>query len=679
LPPVGTGLLVLGVAALVVTAALLASLLRIRSPAQFVLATYVLGWAMLATASLALSVPGWLTRPGLLAALLVMTVVGFGAWRVGGAPAPPLHRRHVVALVDALRDPILAGLACVLALGFAYVAALTVFTPQNDGDPLVYQLARAALWRQEHRITVFDVSFDPRLDGNPILAEIGQLATMLVAGSDRYVGIGQLASAAALSVGVYALGRHVLHDRRAALFGALVVPMLPVVALQAFGAGNDLVVASFVVAAAAFGVGRSSAELALLGLAVALAVATKFTAPLLLPALGAVVVAAAPRRAPASIAVMLAGCLAGAGWYVANLVRTGDLDGGLAESGDQEPQSGLGDAAFTLSRLVLDSIDGSGVIGAWEAAFVVAAAALAVVLLRAGVRVPVVVAATALVALTPLVMSLVGRAIATLLAAGWERIGNPTEADVIRDWSMSRVANGYESWFGPIAAVAVVSILVVAVRQNRRHAAPAVAIAIAAAPIVTLVLVGALLAYDPSRGRFLVAAMAMGCSLWGVALRVRWLAAAVSCLVAVAFGLVLVNAQGKPSRLQAGDYAHVAPIWTLARWEAQTLLRPSPPERAEANTIRFVEENVPGDARVALALRRNAFVFPYFGPRLQRRIELLDDGDRPSQLADWMVVAPGATPRACRADWSRAFGAGGWSVWRRSRSAPCDRPAHLAP
>lgn len=75
---------------------------------------------------------------------------------------------------------------------------------------------------------------------------------MVLAGSVRYVALGQLAAVAALSLGAYCLGRRIGLGPRGALFGALVAPTLPVITLQSWTAGNDIVLGSFVVAAAVF-------------------------------------------------------------------------------------------------------------------------------------------------------------------------------------------------------------------------------------------------------------------------------------------------------------------------------------------------------------------------------------------------------------------------------------------
>src|SRR5206468_2571294 len=91
-------------------------------------------------------------------------------------------------------------------------------------------------------------------------------------------------------------------------FAALLVATLSEVALQAATTQNDLVAASLVAAAAYFLIGSTSAEIALAGLAVGLALGTKLTVVLVAPAL--VLVAFAARSTRAALAWI--GCSAAA-------------------------------------------------------------------------------------------------------------------------------------------------------------------------------------------------------------------------------------------------------------------------------------------------------------------------------------------------------------------------------
>ena len=116
----------------------------------------------------------------------------------------------------------------------------------------------------------------------------------------------------------------------------------------------------------------------------------------------------------------------------------------------------------------------------------------------------------------------------------------------------------------------------------------------------------------------------------------------------------------------------------MARWEQQGILRPTPAERDEVMTMRFVEEHVPGDARLGIALVGNSFAEPYFGEHLDRRLTIVDAGDVLPGDVDWVVVSPGRTLAGCPEAWTRVRrGPYGWSVWQRIGADTCATPAPL--
>ena len=308
--------------------------------------------------ALALSTLHEFARPGLLAALAAWLVAAVVAWRWRGRPRPVPVRPRLRWLAHSLRRTPTGFLAVALGAGYAYLVALGLFTPQNDSDPLVYQLARAAIWRQNEGIGIIDVPIEPRLDVNPIVAEVGQVSTLIMAGNEQFVWLVQLPAVAALALGAFALARRAGIPARGALFSAMLVPALPVVATQAISGYNDLVAASFVITATVFVLGRGRAELVPFTLAVALAIGTKFTTPFALPVVALVGMVGQPlRRWPTLLGAGVAGAILGGGWYVVNIVRTGFLDGGLASFAHQQPVLSIPSIAFSIQRLLLDSLE----------------------------------------------------------------------------------------------------------------------------------------------------------------------------------------------------------------------------------------------------------------------------------------------------------------------------------
>jgi hypothetical protein len=352
--------LAVGLIGLGATGAFGARCLRLRSPVAFVLAAYLISWAWLVGVTFALSPARWVTRASLLGAIGLGVGVAFAAWTASGRPRSPGVGRALRRSRRVLRDRAIAVLAVVVALGAMYSGALAFFTPSNDMDALEYHLARAALWHQQKGLGHVDGVDDARVNLFPPNAEVGQLATMVLASNDRYAALPQLLAYGALIVCVVGLALRVGLDQREAIFAALAFASLPLVVVQASSAMNDLVVASFLAAAAYFGTERGSSALVLFAGAMALAIGTKYTALLGLPALAIVVAVARAARWRGVLAAGLVGCLAGSVWYVVNLVETGGPGTDVPNQPNQRADPDPAAVTVTALRLLISFVDMSG-------------------------------------------------------------------------------------------------------------------------------------------------------------------------------------------------------------------------------------------------------------------------------------------------------------------------------
>ena len=379
-PPVSEGagllLLLVGLGGLGATGALAACCLRLRSPIEYLLASYLLAW--LVALAFALSPGRWLTRGTLLAGIAVGLGIVLVAWARLGRPHAPGLGPALVRCRDALDAPTVAILVACLAVAAVYIVALAFFTPSNDQDALEYHLARAALWKQQHGLGHVDGADDARLNLFPPNAEIGQLATMLLAGRDRYAALPQLLAYVALVLSVAGLARRASFGVKEAAFSAAAFATLPIVVVQAPSAMNDLVVGSFLTAAAYFGLATRRATTIPLAVGVALAVGTKLTAFVALPTLALVFAVGHPRRRwPLLLVAIAGGCLAGSVWFAVNLVETGGLGTDVPnqpnQSADLEPTV----LAVTSLRLALSVLDMSGAPGPYALVFIAAAIGLA--------------------------------------------------------------------------------------------------------------------------------------------------------------------------------------------------------------------------------------------------------------------------------------------------------------
>ena len=654
-------------------AVLLASCLRVRSFASFGLAAYTFAWAQIVLVIYVLSLGKWVERPALIGALVVVVVAAAVVWAAFGRPVPPVAEWRAQASALAA-DPIIRVLGAAVILVYTYVLVLAVSTVPNDGDPLVYELTRAALWRQQHGVGWLGTAYDTRLDISPPHAELGQLSTMVLSGSDRFVATGQFMSVFALVLGAAGIGARMGLSRRDAMFGALLLPFVPVVLVQSWTGFTDLVFASFLVAATYFSLGSRRAELIPFGLAVGLALGTKFLGPLLLPLVALVVVSAQPVRRLLGFALAgVAGGVLGGVWYVGNIVNANGASGGVDRSGFQTlTWRGV---FGSLNRYVTELFDLSGASGRGVLLYLLAGIGLAVVgalrhrRRRVGATL---VGAGLLVATLPLWIAAGHRCLTAVSEVLW-RLGRTPGLEVWFDRStLQTKSDGALSWFGPVAATMVIATIPLAIRVVRRRELPGSALVLALAPALAMVSVSLTIIYLHYQGRYFTSAVALSASLWGLTARwgaVRVGLASASIVTAV---LCLVNSLGKPTGIELLGGEARAAVWSMPRWQQQGLLRPSPPERSEIDTLRYVERAVPEDAHLGLALRENDFGFPYFGRGLERTIEVVDVGDAIASETEWLVAAPGRETRLCASQWRLAYVRGGWRIFHRVvPSRPC--------
>jgi Glycosyltransferase family 87 len=665
---------------LVVAAALVASCLRIHSLLEHALATYLLAWAWLVAVTYLLSPPGLVTRGWLTAAIAVGLAGALATWLRLGRPAPPAFRAALGRARDALRRPALLVLAIAVAAGAVYTTAIAFLTPVNEWDSLGYHVARAMFWKQEHRLGYIEGAVEPRLDVNPPNAEIGQLATLLLSGGDRYVALTQLAAYAALAIGVAALGRRIGLRVPEAMFGALAFATLPIVAVQASSGMNDLVVASFLLAATVFALRPGRASLVVLALAVGLALGTKFTAVLALPVLALVAAAGRPPRDWPRLALAgLGGAALGTAWYVVNLVETGEFDGGLADDTDQRAALSPAAIATTVMRLLLDLVDFSGSPSPYEWLFVAAGVVLALLAIarfrrssREGAGLLAAGALCASLVFLPDVADLGQRGV----HRAWYALGEPEGTPFDAGWGLNVEADPTDSWFGPLGVLLLCAGTAVVVLLRWRGRLPTLALALALAPWIFLLMLAVTLVWDPWRGRMLVFGVALAAATWGVLLRYRAVPALTAAVGAVALGLSLANYQGKPSGLgsvwerETEHYRSVVSVWSdERRWQTQVRLLPLGPERT---VLRFAEEDVAEDAEIAITARRDEFLAPLFGERLSRRVSLVKNGETVPSSADWFVQVAGVPARRCpgawQVEWKHRWG---WQIERRVGPDDC--------
>ena len=664
---------------LALTAGLFAACLDLERFTDFLLAAWLIGFAEVVVLSLLLSPEHWFTRSWLLAGLAVVLGAAVLIWRRRGMPRPPSGHAMLGTLRETLRDPVLVVLAAAVVLGLAYSAALLLFTAPNDFDALWYHLARAAFWKQQHAVAYVDLANDKRINVFPPFAEIGVAFTMVLDQSDRFVGLVQFLALPATMLGIFGIARRLGLERRSALFGALVFGTFPVVALQASTALNDLVVASFLVAVVCFGLSFTRTSLALAALALGLAIGAKATALLALPVLALILAFAHPRsRWLRLVLVGLAGIAIGSAWYVLNVVKTGGPGGKFAAPGmepDREHPGGPASAA-RLGRMVVDAIDPAGSVGRDRLLYVVVAALVLVLgaLLAARTRrraiLGVGLAAAALVLLPLAVHPLhdwASRAEQKLFL----ELGSRRLAYLGAD-RLSTPPSPFTSWYGPLGLLLFLVALPIVLKAVRQKALPRVAFVLTLAPVLFVVVLAFLTFYSAFGGRYVMFAVALSCSTWGVLLRLRVVAWAAAAVAATVLTLAFVHYAEKPAGFSVLGGGSSESVWGRSHVTVQSVFLGS----GAAEAVEAIDHTGSRSA-VGLRIAQNDLSYPYFGADLDRRILFVGGSGQNTDRVEWLVLSSGQKTKTCPSDWQRMSGVGhGWALYRRVGHVGCSGELH---
>jgi hypothetical protein len=169
----------------------------------------------------------------------------------------------------------------------AAIAAIAVcvgmaawLSPPNSADAMAYHLPRVVYWAQAGSVAFFPTPYFNQITLSP-LAEYLMLHTYLITGGDHFVNLVAFGSFLGSIVAVSALAGVLGLGRRGQAMAALFCATLPNGILQASGAKNDWLLTLFLVLAVYFAA-RRDAPFA--GIALGLALATKATAYLFVPA-----------------------------------------------------------------------------------------------------------------------------------------------------------------------------------------------------------------------------------------------------------------------------------------------------------------------------------------------------------------------------------------------------------
>jgi hypothetical protein len=657
--------LLVGLALLGLTAERVMARLGVGSPTAFLVGAFVVAHAELLIVALGLSlVRGFTPAPLLgtfagLCALTVLVTRGFKSaidWRV--------------ALRPLQGDPLLIVLAVAAVLGLAYTVAMGTWVPQVEDDVLTFHLVRAPLWWQHGGITYLHGIFDLRNNAYPPGGELGPLATLTLAGNDYFVALDQLLSALALAVGATGISRRIGFGRREALFGGLLVLTLPLIVLQAGTAMSDLVVAAFLLAAVLFLIDGSRVSPWLAGVATALAVDVKLSAPIALPFLLGVAWFARPAALRSMrLAAVAAGTGLGAFWYVVNLAETSTWDNHV--STEYSVDRGLVPVAARTLRIAIEFVDLSGASGRdrwlYGIAALIALAAAVVVFVRTRSRGTLVAGGiAAVVAAVPLLLLPFEHRLIRVYFKFWDTLGHRDLANLDSGRDLTKSASNF-SWYGPLGSVLLVAAAVLVIREVRRRRLDRIALVPVIAPAYWLVAYAALLFYEDWIGRFFAFPVALAAATWGIVLRWRPVAWGVVAIAATTLLLSLANDAKRPSGLPllAGDKPRS--VWHTPRWTGVAL-------RDDYDApIRFLDQQIPESADVGLAITPSDPVYPFFGRGLERHVHFVYEQDRDAPKGvNWVFIRPDHPSSLCAEAWGVALRTkDGWRIMHRKGERAC--------
>jgi hypothetical protein len=618
----------------VAAAAFAAASLRLDGVAATLVAGYLVLVTQLAAATWVLSPFDALTLTWLTLLEAALAAAAATAWVIRGRPMPSAAAARA-ELRMVRTDPLTMLFVALLAAGLAYELALALIVPPNNWDSLTYHLTRVAGWHQAHGVHWIADAPTGRINEFQPLAE--QLILFLfVSGSTALYALPQYVAQLAILAAVYGTARRLGYEPRAAARGTALLAMLSLGALESTTAQNDLVAASFPVAAVFLLLRGDPLGAFLAGLALALGLGVKLTTALAFPALALLAWRSDRRRFGLIAAGGASGLLAAGCWgYVLNVVHTGHLLGhgqGRVENSAATTLSGTVDRSLHLVYRLFDL----SVMPDWLIAVLgIAACVLAAALVRHS-RSP-----RAALAALPLLAPALALAVLEIFALDPSYVARTASEDV--------------SGFGPAGTAALLGAPVAALISTRVKPRDPRLLALVLALPTYIVLLAAFAKYNVWICRFLMVPVVLTAPLFAALCRSRAAAAALLVLGGLTFAFALTDDAAKKIGSPAGR------PWTLSQVGAMKAFPAQPTGTIVATALAAYNRAVPPDACVGAVLDPDEPAYLLWGPELRRRVVFLPSLDALSRAIrddlPYVVVSTGVN-----APVARTFAQAGWNV-----------------
>jgi hypothetical protein len=441
------------------------------------------------------------------------------------------------------------------------------------------------------------------------LAEQQILYFFVAVGSGALFALPQYLAQLAILVAVYGAARRLGFDVRAAACSAFLFATFSLVALESTTSQNDLVAASFPVAAACLLLGTGRLEPALAGIAVGLAIGAKLTTALVLPVLLALALLRGRRATLEGIGGAVASFAAvGVCGYALNLANTGHLLGYLGTHIDTPAyeQPVHPSKLATGVDVLYETLDLSVLSDHWITILWIAGVVAAVAYILWRRRLDWTALAIALPFLSPLVVLHAGGVVAWLARRG----GFPVRGGLGNIGDLNRSVSG--SAFGPVGAVVFLGVpLVTLVAYVRRQATLRELVLAAAVPLFYVLLAQETFNYFMTR--FLIVPAALTAPL---AARLLGTPAARAAFLAVGALVVAQVVTQDPFHPLNGAYGRP---WQLSQVDAAYLTD----ERGVGAAVAALRREAPARACVGAVLGGDEPAYFLSGPRLERRVVYL--------------------------------------------------------
>ena len=629
------------------TSLLFAASLRLGGLGATLLAAYVALIAETSALTLSLSPFREVKRGPLVLGEAALLSIALVVWWRRGKPRLGLAR-GARAVASVARDPVVAVFLVVVAVALAYELVLVLTVPANNWDSLTYHLARVAAWVQHGGLYWIPNAPTDRMNEFQPLAEQEVLFLFVATGKGALFALPQYIAELAILVGIYTTARRLGFGTRGALLSALLFASFTLVALEATTAQNDLVAASLPLAAAAFLLGGTWAEVILAGIAIALGLGVKLTAALVLPVIVMLAIRLGRRRA-LGFALTTGATFAALGmWsFVLNMVETGHVLGHGGGRVENTASPSFPGSLVTGGRMLYRLLDLSGYDGRALAALtlvaVVVTPALVIVLRHQGSSLRSAWAAAGGFYLLLLFPPLVAEV--TALAHS-----HPRALHVISWLHVNRRANEDLSSFGPLGFVLLgVSVLAIVGAFKRRYDSRF--LALGAALPVFLTLLALTSKSNPWLSRFLIVPAALTAPLLATLFGRRIATLAIVIVASTTLGLALKRNELKPLQYATGR------PWQLTQARAVELTWKSRAGR----TVERLDALVAKRACLGAILDLDEPSYVLFGPRLERSVMFLPRKSAPQAAAragiPYVVIGSGDVSQV-----AEEFRAGGWAL-----------------